>query len=81
MSDKSLDSLCKHCGQALTNFLHQMEEHNAKVVCPSCGKPQDGAGRKPGVTPARPPASTQASLGPGKKRPRDKGQPRPRGKS
>jgi uncharacterized Zn finger protein (UPF0148 family) len=38
MSEPNLDELCHHCGQTLSNFLHQMEEHNAEVVCPSCGK-------------------------------------------
>jgi uncharacterized Zn finger protein (UPF0148 family) len=32
------DTLCKHCGHALYEFLHEMEEHNAAVVCPACGK-------------------------------------------
>ena len=41
MSDDKIDLLCNHCGQAFSAFLHQMEEHNAKVVCPSCGKPHD----------------------------------------
>ena len=36
--------LCERCGQALSDFLHQMEEHNAKVVCPSCGKEHDAKG-------------------------------------
>jgi uncharacterized Zn finger protein (UPF0148 family) len=40
MSNENLDALCKHCGQAVTDFLHQMEEHNAEVVCPTCGKAQ-----------------------------------------
>ena len=38
-ADDKIDLLCKHCGQAFSTFLHQMEEHNAKVTCPSCGKP------------------------------------------
>jgi len=41
MSDETIDLLCKHCGQAFSAFLHHMEEHNAKVVCPSCGKPHE----------------------------------------
>ena len=40
--NKNPDSLCLHCGQALAEFLHEMEHHNAEVVCPSCGKPQEG---------------------------------------
>ncbi|MFZ0479927.1 MAG: hypothetical protein WAL71_12320 [Terriglobales bacterium] len=50
-SNDNLESLCQHCGQALSDFLREMENHNAEVVCPSCGKPQDanlaaGAQRK-----------------------------------
>jgi predicted sulfurtransferase len=37
-----LEVLCRHCGHALSKFLHQMEEHNAEVVCPSCGTKHDG---------------------------------------
>jgi len=39
-SDK-VDALCKDCGKTFSEFLHKMEEQNAKVVCPSCGKKQD----------------------------------------
>jgi DNA-directed RNA polymerase subunit RPC12/RpoP len=42
MSDDKVDLLCKHCGQAFSAFLHEMADHNAKVVCPSCGKRHDG---------------------------------------
>jgi uncharacterized Zn finger protein len=39
MSDEKIDLLCKHCGQALSAFLHEMADHNAEVTtCPSCGK-------------------------------------------
>ncbi|MGA3195604.1 MAG: hypothetical protein ABSD39_11440 [Terriglobales bacterium] len=38
-TEDTLDNLCKHCGKTFSAFLHQMEEHNAKVTCPSCGKP------------------------------------------
>ena len=38
MSSESLEVLCKHCGQTLTDFLRKMQAHNAKVVCPACGK-------------------------------------------
>ena len=38
MTSEKTEVLCKHCGQALSAFLREMEEHNAKVVCPSCGK-------------------------------------------
>jgi len=41
MGSDQLDVLCKHCGQAFSTFLHQMEEQNAKVTCPSCGKPHE----------------------------------------
>lgn len=51
MSDESIEALCKHCGQALTDFLHEMEEHNAEVVCPACGKKQDRAVSPPKDTP------------------------------
>ena len=34
----STEPLCRNCGRALTEFLHEMEEHNAEVVCPDCGK-------------------------------------------
>lgn len=44
-SNDNLESLCQHCGKTLSDFLHEMEHHNAEVVCPSCGKPQDGTGR------------------------------------
>lgn len=44
MSDQNLEDLCQHCGQALSTFLHQMEHHNAEVVCPTCGKAQDKTG-------------------------------------
>jgi hypothetical protein len=31
--------LCDDCGEALTDFLQEMAEHNAKVTaCPKCGK-------------------------------------------
>jgi hypothetical protein len=44
MSNEDIDAICRHCGQALKTFLHEMEEHNAEVVCASCGKPQDSSG-------------------------------------
>jgi len=42
MSADQIDLLCKHCGQTFSAFLHEMADHNAKVTCPSCGKPHDG---------------------------------------
>ena len=33
--------MCKNCGRAFSTFLQQMEEHNAKVVCPACGSEQN----------------------------------------
>lgn len=42
-SNSNIESLCQHCGTALSDFLHQMEHHNAEVVCPSCGKSKDDA--------------------------------------
>jgi DNA-directed RNA polymerase subunit RPC12/RpoP len=39
-NDGKLDGSCQDCGQAFSEFLHEMEERNAKVVaCPRCGKP------------------------------------------
>jgi len=38
MSADQIDLLCKHCGQTFSAFLHEMADHNAKVVCPNCGK-------------------------------------------
>jgi len=40
-SDNRVDTLCNDCGKTFSKFLHDMEEQNAKVVCPSCGKAQD----------------------------------------
>ena len=44
MSNDDIDAICRHCGQALKTFLHEMEEHNAEVVCASCGKAQELTG-------------------------------------
>jgi putative FmdB family regulatory protein len=38
MSDETTDVTCKACGETFTAFLRQMADHNAKVVCPKCGK-------------------------------------------
>jgi len=38
MGEEKTEALCDHCGQAFSAFLHQMEEHNSKVVCPVCAK-------------------------------------------
>jgi RNase P subunit RPR2 len=39
MSDDKLDVLCEDCGQAFSDFLHEMADQNAKVTtCPKCGK-------------------------------------------
>jgi len=35
--------VCKNCGQALTVFFRDMAEHNAKAVCPRCGREQGPA--------------------------------------
>jgi predicted RNA-binding Zn-ribbon protein involved in translation (DUF1610 family) len=32
---------CQDCGETFYAFLHDMAEHNAKVVCPKCGKVHD----------------------------------------
>jgi DNA-directed RNA polymerase subunit RPC12/RpoP len=37
----TIEALCHHCGKEFSAFLHQMEEQNAKVVCPDCGKEND----------------------------------------
>jgi len=54
-SANDLEVLCRHCGRALSEFLHEMEEHNAEVVCPSCGKKHVGKNRAgddpPGTAP------------------------------
>jgi uncharacterized Zn finger protein (UPF0148 family) len=78
MTDQNLEELCQHCGQALSNFLHQMEEHNAEVVCPSCGKTQDKTG-SPGETEKSTKSlsdTNQSSPAPGKKRSRSTARPR-----
>jgi rRNA maturation endonuclease Nob1 len=36
-NDQSIAALCHRCGKTFEAFLHQMEEQNAKVVCPDCG--------------------------------------------
>jgi hypothetical protein len=37
--DEKPNLLCDDCGEALTTFLQEMAEHNAKVTaCPKCGK-------------------------------------------
>ncbi|MGB9196284.1 MAG: hypothetical protein WCB53_05080 [Terriglobales bacterium] len=46
-NSQSIETLCNHCGQVFSTFLHQMEEQNAKVTCPICGKDHecDAAGK------------------------------------
>ena len=39
ISDDSIELLCNRCGKTFSAFLHQMEEQNAKVVCPDCSDP------------------------------------------
>jgi hypothetical protein len=40
LNDEKLDGLCRSCGHAFSQFLHQMAEHNSKIAaCPLCGKP------------------------------------------
>ena len=51
-SGSGADPLCRNCGRALTEFLHEMEEHNAEVVCPDCGN-KHGAGNPPAAAPPR----------------------------
>jgi uncharacterized Zn finger protein len=52
MSADQIDVLCKHCGQALSAFLHEMAERNAKVMCLNCGESRDDAREKPEGLPA-----------------------------
>ena len=40
-SDLKNEALCQRCGKTFSAFLQQMEEQNAKVVCPDCGKDND----------------------------------------
>jgi Zn finger protein HypA/HybF involved in hydrogenase expression len=52
MSDDKLDLLCEDCGQAFSDFLHEMADQNAKVTtCPKCGKIHEFSSKaaKPGV--------------------------------
>ena len=37
MSADQLDLLCEHCGQAFSDFMHELAAKNAKVICPNCG--------------------------------------------
>jgi len=41
MAEQEIELTCKDCGKTFTTFLKEMAEHNAKVVCPHCGKPID----------------------------------------
>jgi len=52
MGDDQIDLLCEHCGQALSAFLHEIAEKNAKVVCPNCGGSNDPSIEKPNRLPA-----------------------------
>jgi DNA-directed RNA polymerase subunit RPC12/RpoP len=38
--EEQIDALCNRCGRTFSTFLHQMEEQNAKVVCPDCATEQ-----------------------------------------
>jgi rubrerythrin len=50
-SNQNMETLCNHCGQVFSAFLHQMEEQNAKVTCPICGKDHEhAASRNSGQT-------------------------------
>lgn len=40
-SDETIETLCHHCGQAFSAFLHEMADQNAKVVCPKCRENPD----------------------------------------
>jgi hypothetical protein len=40
LNDEKLNRLCRSCGHAFSQFLHEMAEHNSKIAgCPRCGKP------------------------------------------
>jgi hypothetical protein len=54
VAEKKSDALCEDCGEEFSSFLHQMEEHNAKVVLPSSGKPGERNRPKKAVKPPRP---------------------------
>ena len=41
MDQPKITLVCAQCGQAFSAFLRDMAEHNAKVVCPRCGKVYD----------------------------------------
>jgi len=43
LGGQTIEALCHHCGKEFSAFLHQMEQQNAKVVCPDCGKENDCA--------------------------------------
>ena len=52
MGDDQIDLLCENCGQALSDFLQQMAEKNAKVVCPNCAGSDDHTNEKANRPPA-----------------------------
>jgi DNA-directed RNA polymerase subunit RPC12/RpoP len=41
MGQETTDVLCIGCGETFSAFLKDMADHNAKVVCPKCGKSHD----------------------------------------
>jgi hypothetical protein len=48
MNTDSIDRLCEDCGEAFSDFLHEMAEKNAKIAtCPKCGKIHQYADAKP----------------------------------
>jgi hypothetical protein len=55
LNDERLDNLCQNCGQAFSEFLNDMAEHNAKVAaCPICGKPHSHKPPKAAAAAVRP---------------------------
>jgi hypothetical protein len=55
VSNETIDTLCNHCGQAFSAFLHQMADQNAEVVCPKCRENRDcKPGKAKPVAGARP---------------------------
>ncbi len=48
---EKVDLLCPDCGYTFSVFLRDMAEHNAKIVCPKCGRAPIAAGQRAGSAP------------------------------